>query len=299
MVRLRDISGLERQGELQQSHDRDTALLKPTGPIIWIGAGKMGGAILTGALARGLDAVSVRIQDPGPPPEVVTSLVAHGLSAEPRLAPTDRPASLLLIAVKPQVMSDVLPTLRPLMGPDTLALSIAAGKPVRFYEEHLPSGTAVVRAMPNTPAAVGKGITVCCANAHVTARQRALCEALLASVGQVDWLDDESLMDAVTAVSGSGPAYVFHMVEALAAAGEASGLARDQAMRLARATVVGAGALLDDSELEADILRRNVTSPGGTTAAGLEVLMREPDGLGRLMRQTVAAATKRGVDLAG
>jgi pyrroline-5-carboxylate reductase len=200
------------------------------------------------------------------------------------------------MAVKPQAMDAVLPPLAKLAGPHTLVLSIAAGCRIATFEQHLPKATAVVRAMPNTPAAIGRGISVCVANAHVTPRQKALCDRLLAAVGEVGWIDDESLMDAVTAVSGSGPAYVFLLVEALAEAGVAAGLDASLAMRLARATVSGTGELLHQSRLEPAKLRENVTSPGGTTAAALSVLM-APGGLGALMKRAVAAAVKRGKEL--
>jgi pyrroline-5-carboxylate reductase len=175
--------------------------------------------------------------------------------------------------------------------------SIAAGKSIASFEKHLRPSAAVVRAMPNTPAAIGRGITGAVANAHVTAAQKAACDQLLSAVGDVVWVDDEALIDAVTAVSGSGPAYVFYLTECLADAGHAAGLPRELAIQLARATVSGSGELMHQSPLPAGTLRQNVTSPGGTTAAALAVLMREKDGLQDLMRQAVLAAQKRGREL--
>ena len=204
--------------------------------------------------------------------------------------------AVMLLAVKPQIMDAVFEPIAGHAGPGTLVLSIAAGRPIASFERHLAPGTAVVRAMPNTPAAIGRGITVCCPNAHVSAAQRAACEALLGAVGQVAWVDDEALIDPVTAVSGSGPAYVFLLAESLTKAGIAAGLAPELAAKLARATVTGAGELLNRSDLEASTLRQNVTSPGGTTAAALAVLMGE-GGLDELMTRAVRAATERGREL--
>ena len=202
-----------------------------------------------------------------------------------------------MLAVKPQTAPEVLPGLVPLVGAKTLVLSIMAGRTLKFLERGLP-GAAIVRAMPNTPAAIGRGITVACPNARVTATQRALAHNLLAATGAVEWVDDEALMDAVTAVSGSGPAYVFLLAEILAQAGLAAGLPAALSAKLARATVAGSGELLHRSELDAAILRANVTSPGGTTAAALEVLM-GPGGFEPLMTKAVIAATRRSRDLAG
>ncbi len=284
----------------ETSHDKPDLTASPLGgPVCWIGAGKMGSAILAGALERGLPPALVRVQEPSPNADVSALLSRHGLKAEARLAPSDPPTSILILAVKPQAMGDVLPAIAPLVAPQTLIVSIAAGKPIAFYEALLPDGTAIVRAMPNTPAAIGKGITICCANASVSLAQRAACAALLATVGEVDWIEDEDLMDAVTAVSGSGPAYVFHLVEAMAKAGVAAGLDETLAMKLARATVSGSGALMEASPEAAATLRQNVTSPGGTTAAALDVLMRDGDGLGDLMTRAILAAQKRGRELAG
>ena len=205
---------------------------------------------------------------------------------------------MILVAVKPQEMDKVFPPLAKLAGPRTVVLSIAAGRTIAGFEKHLAGGVGVVRAMPNTPAAVGRGITVCCPNAHVTAAQRQTCTALLAAIGEVAWVDDEALIDPVTAVSGSGPAYVFYLVEAMAAAGVKAGLPAGLAMQLARHTVAGSGELLHRSELAAEQLRKNVTSPNGTTHAALQVLM-AGDGLQPVMDRAIAAATRRSRELAG
>ena len=203
-----------------------------------------------------------------------------------------------MVAVKPQIAPAIMPTVAALVRPDTVVVSIMAGRTIAFLAGGLPAGAAIVRAMPNTPAAIGRGITVAVPNAHVTAAQRQLADLLLAANGVVEWIDDEALMDAVTAVSGSGPAYVFLLAESLARAGMKAGLPAALADRLARATVAGSGELLHRSELPAATLRHNVTSPGGTTAAALDVLM-APDGLDALMERAVAAATRRGRELAG
>jgi pyrroline-5-carboxylate reductase len=203
----------------------------------------------------------------------------------------------VVVAVKPQIAPDVLPALAPFVGSATVVVSIMAGRTLRFLTDGLPQA-ALVRAMPNTPAAIGRGITVAVANPRVSPEQRALVDALLSAVGAVEWITDEALMDAVTALSGSGPAYVFLLAEAMAHAGTAAGLPAALAATLARATAAGAGELLHRSPLDPATLRQNVTSPGGTTAAALDVLMAE-DGLERLMTEAIAAATKRSRDLAG
>ena len=266
------------------------------GPLIMAGAGKMGGALVSGWLARGLDPALLQVQDPSPAPEVRALLDRHGIACAPRIEVIARPPAVILMAVKPQVMDEVFAPLAALAGPDTLVLSIAAGRTIASFERHLAAGAPVVRAMPNTPAAIGRGITVCVANAQVSGGGRALAERLLSAVGEVAWVDREALLDPVTAVSGSGPAYVFLLAECLEAAAIAQGLDAVLARRLARATVSGAGELLHRSDLDAAELRRNVTSPGGTTAAALDVLMGER-GLERLMGEAVAAATKRGREL--
>ncbi len=263
-------------------------------PLALVGAGKMGGALLTGWLAHGLDAKSVLVIDPSPPPESVTYLKSVGIRAVGAV-PADADARVVVVAVKPQVIKDILPTLRPLVGRDTIVVSIAAGTTLKQLEAGV-GGAAVVRTMPNTPAQVGRGVTAAVPNGRVSKANRALVDELLSAVGQVVWLPDEKLIDAVTAVSGSGPAYVFHMVEALAAAGVAAGLDVASATQLARATVTGAGELLHQSPLDAGILRQNVTSPNGTTQAALKVLMGR-GGLTALMKKAVAAAKKRSREL--
>ncbi|HWP89501.1 MAG TPA: pyrroline-5-carboxylate reductase, partial [Burkholderiales bacterium] len=204
----------------------------------------------------------------------------------------------VVFAVKPQVMDDVLPAYRRWARPRTLFVSIAAGKTIGGIARHLGEGAAIVRCMPNTPAAIGRSITVACANPMVSARQRKLASNLLSAIGKVEWASDETLMDAVTALSGSGPAYVFLLAEAMASAGIAAGLPPALATRLAHDTVAGSGELLHHSQLSAATLRENVTSPGGTTAAALDVLL-GPGGLEELMTKAIAAATRRSRDLAG
>jgi pyrroline-5-carboxylate reductase len=266
------------------------------GPLLLAGAGKMGGAILEGLLARGLDPRQVIVQEPSPAPAVASFLADNAIDVVPLIDRLTQPPGVILVAVKPQIIDQVLPGLAKLAGPQTLVLSIAAGRQLATFERHFPN-MAVVRSMPNTPAAIQRGITVAVANSNVSPVQRALADDLLSAVGDVVWVDDEALLDPVTAVSGSGPAYVFLLVECLAEAGRAVGLDAVLADKLARATIVGAAALLESSDLSAGELRRNVTSPGGTTAAALEVLGGE-DGLQKLMTAAVAAATKRGRELA-
>jgi pyrroline-5-carboxylate reductase len=265
------------------------------GILLLAGAGNMGSALLAGWLDSGLDPARILVQEPAPQPRVKAELEARGVALHAQIDALLEPPSVLLVAVKPQVMDEVLPRLGRLVGPGTLVVSIAAGRRIEGLEAHLPQGTAVVRAMPNTPASVGRGITVAVGNAYVTAAQRATGDGLLRAVGEVAWVTEEGLMDAVTAVSGSGPAYVFHLAECLATAGVAAGLAPELAERLARWTVAGAGELLHRSDLDAATLRRNVTSPGGTTAAALGVLMA---GLPDLMGRAVDAATRRSRELA-
>jgi pyrroline-5-carboxylate reductase len=224
-------------------------------------------------------------------------LAAQGLRLNPAINAVAGPAAVV-IAVKPQNAAQIMPWLAPAVRSGTLVLSIMAGKTLGFLAESLPPTTAIVRSMPNLPASIGRGVTVAVPNRHVTAEQRALADKLLRAAGAVEWVDEEGLLDPVTAVSGSGPAYVFLLAESLAKAGAAAGLPADLAARLARATVAGAGELLQRSPLEAATLRQDVTSPGGTTAAALEVLM-SAEGLDALLRNAVAAATRRSRDLAG
>lgn len=268
------------------------------GDLILAGAGNMGGAMLAGWLERGLDAKRILVQDPSPPPAIAALLAKNGITAQAAIAPRATPPAVLLVAVKPQIMEDVFPGMARLVGPDTVVLSIAAGKTIAGFERHLPKGSAVVRSIPNTPASVGRGITVATANASVTPRQKAMCDALLSAIGEVAWVDDEALIDPVTAVSGSGPAYVFYLAECLAEAGVKAGLEPELAAKLARWTVAGAGELLHRSDLPAGVLRQNVTSPNGTTFAALQVLMGEK-GIQPIMTEAILAATKRSRELAG
>jgi pyrroline-5-carboxylate reductase len=273
---------------------RETSLDDFSGTLVLVGAGKMGGAMLEGWHRLGLKFDNVAVIEPQPAPEIIT-LGQRGLRINPAL--DTLAASAIVIAVKPQVAPQALPALAPLLRKDTLAISIMAGRTLAFLDKAMP-GTALVRAMPNTPAAIGRGITVAVPNARVSAAQRGLADKLLAATGVVEWVADEALMDAVTAVSGSGPAYVFLLAESLARAGAAAGLPADLAARLARATVAGSGELLHRSPLDAATLRQNVTSPGGTTAAALDVLMAR-DGLDPVLEKAVAAATRRSRELAG
>ena len=268
------------------------------GTIALAGAGKMGGAMLTGWLAQGLDAKRVVVIEPHPSAEI-NALAAQGI----RLNPSPKDAGevdTLVVAVKPQSFREAGTSLKPFVGKSTLVVSIMAGMTIASLETVLfeaVSGGSVVRAMPNTPAAIGRGITVAVPAKKVSAAQRAIADALLRATGSVEWVDAESLMDAVTAVSGSGPAYVFLLAEELARAGVAAGLPEALATRLARETVAGSGELLHRSDLPSATLRQNVTSPGGTTAAALNVLM-GPGGLEQLMTRAVAAATARSQELA-
>lgn len=263
--------------------------------LMLVGAGKMGGAMLAGWLDAGLDPRATTVIDPAPSEAMNRLCAGRGVSLNPE-AP--KPAAVLVLAIKPQGLDAAAPGLDRLIGPETLLVSVLAGKTIADLRSRLPSTRAVVRAMPNLPASIGHGATGAFANGEVDPGQRASAEALLSAAGEVVWLPDEGSIDAVTAVSGSGPAYVFLLVEALAEAGIAAGLAPDVAGRLARATVAGAGALLDADPTEAGALRQAVTSPGGTTAAALEVLM-AGDGLAPLMRRAVAAAKRRAGELSG
>ncbi len=265
------------------------------GEILLVGCGQMGGALLTGWCAGGA-ARHITVVEPDPPALPILGRPEVGLHRA--AAPPDglRP-DVVVLAVKPQAMAAILPRYRPFAEQGAVFLSIAAGKTLGSFGRVLGDAAAVVRAMPNTPAAIGRGITVACANSRVGAAQRELCERLLAAAGEVAWLEDEGLMDAVTAVSGSGPAYVFLLIEGLAAAGEAAGLPAALAARLARATVAGSGELARRSGEPAAILRERVTSPGGTTRAALDVLM-GPDGLAPLLGRAVAAAAARSRALA-
>jgi len=269
------------------------ALQNVSGTIVLAGAGKMGSAMLSGWLAQGLAAKSVVVIEPQPSDDIRT-LAAGGVRLNPPAKHIGEVAALV-IALKPQAFREAGPGLRPYAAPSTLVVSIMAGMTVASIATVC--GGRVVRAMPNTPAAIGRGITVAVAAKDVVDAQREAADALLRATGSVEWVDDEGLMDAVTAVSGSGPAYIFLLAEELARAGVAAGLPEVLATKLARETVSGSGELLHRSELSAATLRQNVTSPGGTTAAALEVLM-GADGLQSLMTRAVAAATRRSRELA-
>lgn len=264
------------------------------GRLLLVGAGKMGGALLDGWLRLGLDPAQVAVIEPKPSPDVA-ALATRGLLLNPDIR-TLRDVAAIVIAVKPQIAADALPAIAPLIGPSTVVVSIMAGRTLRSLAAALKGVTALVRAMPNLPASIGRGMTVA-VPLRVSAAQRDLAHRLLAAAGMVAWVEDETLLDAVTAVSGSGPAYVFLLAEALTQAGVSAGLPKDLAEQLARETVAGAGALLDGAKLDAATLRENVTSPGGTTAAALEILM-GADGLVPLMKKAVAAATARSRKLA-
>ncbi|TFV36818.1 pyrroline-5-carboxylate reductase [Bradyrhizobium frederickii] len=264
-----------------------------TGTILLAGAGKMGGAMLTGWLSGGLDPRRVAVIDPHLSPEI-TALAARGVALNPD-ATTLGPVETLVVAVKPQMFRGAGARLKAFVSDRTSVVSIMAGTTIASLQEVC--GGAVVRAMPNTPAAIGRGITVAVAANNVSTTQRAVADALLRATGLVEWVEDEGLMDAVTAVSGSGPAYVFLLAEELARAGVEAGLPEALATKLARETVAGSGELLHRSELPSSTLRQNVTSPGGTTAAALGVLMGEP-GLRDLMIRAIAAATQRSKELA-
>jgi len=269
------------------------ALRNIKGTIVLAGAGKMGGAMLSGWLAQGLAAKSIAVIEPHPSDDI-RALGKEGV----RLNPSPKDAgnvAAFVVALKPQAFREAARGLKPFVGPATLVVSIMAGTTIASIAEAC--GGNIVRAMPNTPASIGRGITVAVAARNVAPAQRAVADHLLRATGSVEWVEDEGLMDAVTAVSGSGPAYVFLLAEELARAGVAAGLPEGLATKLARETVAGSGELLHRSELSSATLRQNVTSPGGTTAAALEVLMGR-DGLQALLTRAVAAATKRSKELA-
>ena len=268
-------------------------------PILLVGCGKMGGALVKGWRARGIAADRILIVEPSEAARTAAATLGVAVRAEPPAADPARPLAAVVLAVKPQVMGAVAPLYRALVAPTTLVLSIAAGTTTATLKTHLGAGAAVVRAMPNTPAAVGRGMTVLFAADGVTQAQMNLAAELMAAVGEVRRVDREALMDPVTAVSGSGPAYVFHMIEALAAAGVEAGLDPALAADLARATVIGSGELARLSSDPPAKLRADVTSPGGTTEAALKVLMAEPGGLKELMTRAVAAAAQRSKELSG
>ena len=264
------------------------------GKLLLVGCGKMGGAMLDGWLSRGLAAGDVLVAEP------VEALRPKkpGLHAVGSTSEISETPEIVVLAVKPQTMDAVLPDLRRFAEAGSVFLSIAAGKTLKYFGSHLGAGAKVVRSMPNTPAAVRQGITVACASKGVSTAEKKRCQDLLEAVGQALWVEDEALLDPVTALSGSGPAYVFLLVEAMAAAGAKLGLSPEMAMQLARATVAGSGELLRQSSEAAQQLRINVTSPGGTTAEALKVLM-AVDGIQPVFDKALAAASRRSKELAG
>lgn len=265
--------------------------------LVLVGAGKMGGAMLEGWLSIGLRPEAITVLEPRPSPELLALGARHEIAVNPPLNEGAKP-QVVVLAVKPQALDAAVPAMTRLVGSDTLLISILAGKTVADLACHVPSETAIVRAMPNLAAAVRSGATGAFGSADVTEAQRAMAHALLSGIGIVEWVESERLIDAVTAVSGSGPAYVFYLTECLAEAGTRAGLPEGIAERLARATVIGVGELLKIGDVPPGEFRQNVTSPGGTTAAALGVLMAEP-GLRELLRDAVAAAKRRAEELAG
>ncbi|MHA1547436.1 MAG: pyrroline-5-carboxylate reductase [Alphaproteobacteria bacterium] len=268
--------------------------LSPQRPLVLVGAGNMGFALLSRWVDSGIDPRAISVIDPSPRPDSLawlerSSVVTH------TAVPSGLVAAVVVVAVKPQIIDDVLPDLRSLFDNETLLLSVAAGTRIAALEEGA-GASSVVRTIPNTPAQLGRGITACLANSAVSAAGKALAENLMSAVGEVVWVEHEGLIDIATAVSGSGPAYVFLLAEALAEAGVAAGLDAGTAERLARATVSGGGELLHQSRDSASQLRKNVTSPNGTTAAALEILMAD-DGLAKLLTRAVAAAARRSREL--
>lgn len=261
-----------------------------------LGCGKMGSALLKGWLDDGLPPDRIEVREPHPS-DWLTAQAERGLRiAGPAAATAAPPPSAIVVAVKPQTMDTALASLS--TGPETLTLSIAAGIRIARFEAALGPRSAIVRAMPNTPAAIGRGVTALVGNAAAAGAGLALAERLMGAVGQTVRLDSEDQMDAVTALSGSGPAYVFHLIECMAEAGVRQGLPPEMALVLARATVAGAGALAEAGDDPPDRLRQNVTSPGGTTAAALAVLMDAATGLGPLMQRAIDAAARRSRELA-
>lgn len=273
------------------------ATLQLPGALLLVGCGKMGGALLRGWLKQGVAADQVYVVDLAPKElDDVRSAGVHILTAPDQLPEGLKPA-IILLAVKPQFMDEALAHYRKFAGPGTTFLSIAAGKTVAYFKKMLGDDALIVRSMPNTPAAVGRGMTVICRDAKVPAATLDLCGQLLSAVGEVAWVDAEDLLNQVTAVSGGGPAYVFLLIEALAEAGRVNGLPADLAMQLARSTVCGSGELAFQSSESATALRQAVMSPKGTTLEAINVLMAE-DGIQPLMNRAIAAATRRSRELA-
>ncbi len=268
------------------------------GKLLLVGAGNLGGALLRGWIDNGIEPAQIVVQDPGPPDHMVDLMTAHNIDCVASAFDHNHENfSVVVVAVKPQIMDAVLPGVQPFAGNSTVFLSVAAGKTIEYFEAGLGENAALVRTIPNTPAAIGRGITAAYANSRVSPEQKQQCDLLLHAIGEVVWVDDEGLIDVATGVSGSGPAYVFYLAECFAQAGVAAGLPQDIALKLARATLCGAGELMHQSALAPGELRQNVTSPNGTTAAALEVL-RDSGELADLMTRAVAAAVKRSRELA-
>lgn len=267
--------------------------------LVLVGGGKMGAAMLEGWLKHDLSPADVLVVEPiAETAELISKKLGVKTLSDASDIASDAAPETIVLAVKPQMMDDAIDNYARFVSDSCVYVSVAAGKTIEYFERHLGTSAAIVRAMPNTPAAVGRGITVCCPNQHVSSEQRDWADTLLKSVGVVDWVDDEGHIDAVTALSGGGPAYVFLLVEVMAQAGIDAGLPADLAMRLARTTVAGAGELLHQSDEEAATLRQNVTSPAGTTYEALQVLMAE-DALQPLMTEAIKQATRRSRELAG
>ncbi|MEN2494226.1 MAG: Pyrroline-5-carboxylate reductase [Hyphomicrobiaceae bacterium hypho_1] len=265
-------------------------------PLILAGAGKIGSIMLAGWLREGFPKSQLIIQDPSPSPMALELIEQNDIPVITSLNKVSEIPSVIFMAVKPQIMDAVFPPLAKIANSDTLVISVAAGRTMESFEKYLPKHTAVVRSIPNTPASIGSGITVCISNSNTNEKQKLVCNRLLSPTGKIVWIDDETLMDAVTAISGSGPAYVFLLAECLAQAGMRFGLSKELSERLANATVSGAGDLIRMSKTSPLILRENVTSAGGTTQAALNVLMAKNE-LRNLIEKAVSEAFKRSLEL--
>lgn len=262
--------------------------------IVLVGAGNMGGAMLKGWVSNGFDTQKITVLDPAPSSEMQDFLTSSKITHSTDTGDIS-PPDVLLVAVKPQMMATVLPGLKPLISENTVVVSVAAGTTLETLTSHL-GDIAAIRVMPNTPSLVLRGMSVGCCNHSVDDIQKTNVHTLMQAVGRMEWVEDEKLIDAVTAVSGSGPAYVFHIAECMAKAGVAAGLCEELALILARETIAGAGALLVQSDDHPSQLRRNVTSPNGTTAAALEILMKD-DAMSDLVVKAILAAKRRSEEL--
>ena len=262
--------------------------------ILLVGAGKMGMAMLNGWRSAGFTSDRFMVKEPNPSEALIVDIAAINPSDETL---HESPPDIVVLAVKPQFAKDVLPSLVPVLSPNTLVVSLLAGLSISDLSDLLAAHPAIVRTMPNTPAALGLGMTALIASKGVSEQQTEDATHLMQAVGETVWLNDEKQMDAVTAISGSGPAYVFHMAEALTGAGVSLGLAEPLAAKLAIQTIIGASGMMAQDGAEPAQLRRDVTSPAGTTEAALDILMAEQVGLGSLMRQTTQAAAQRSRDL--